>query len=267
MNKIKFFVAALMVLVGVSMPAAPVSAAVMQAQADIIPLDPAVTDLSALLNPGVEQIAPNGLSTRQDPGGDIDNGGNPDVYQYAWRVDTSKLCSGARITALRVITDTATAPGHDPLYDAVVLAVFNQSAIVPGVSIVTGIDGGALMPGSMPDGLVLRGGSIPVAGALDATWSTSFDPDDMIISVVHDNNVNLVPMWMQTEIQSAELTYDNSDCPSVPAGGSPAAIEQVKKDTLAQTGASILTIAAASLSVIGVSALGIHTSRRSNTSV
>jgi LPXTG-motif cell wall-anchored protein len=216
--------------------------------------DPIIMD-----DPNTELSNPaSAVSTGQQVGGDVDNTDDARTFRYAWRANLDSLCQGARVTAVRVVSNTTTGPGHNAAGDGVLVAVSSSGQMIDTIqTILSGADGATALPGMIPQGIVMRGLSVvnavtPVtAGVIDATWSGAFDRDTIVVNVIQDNNVSPPAGWMQTDIQQVEVTYDDANCNSVSGSAgsdtgvtSPAATEttaQLAKTGQAQTTTLLLS--------------------------
>ena len=152
----------------------------------------------------------------------LDDGDVSGVSGYNWRANFPKLCSGAQLQSIHLVTDSSAQ--NETGLSGIFLAVYRTDNLVPinNYSINVGEDGNTWAPtafGQATIPFVYRGigdgvntfpASLGFDGRIDAVWDiTGYEQNDVGIYIqqIVDNSVTA-----QTTIESIDLTYDDTNC-------------------------------------------------------
>lgn len=143
---------------------------------------------------------------------------------YTWRLSlTEPLCSAAKLESIRLSSMTSVGNAGDPDLAALMLyrADGSDQYNLGNYTVTSGFDysigtGFATPPNNIGIKGVVRGtadelgGVLP--GALDATWDVSGLPLNSQFGIMIQQDSENDTTDLQTTVETAELTYDDSDC-------------------------------------------------------
>jgi hypothetical protein len=239
MNKIKNIIVATVLSFVALAFAKPAFAATQTISVPVTPLsisdplaDPTVAAYgNAPLSAFSSTTSPSGASSGQQIGGAT-------IANYPWKVDTNSLCQGAVIQSLALKLTISTSEDFDMANDGVLVFIGNQGAIVEDASLAVTDGAATTMASHNIVGGVYRGYTFSTAGPINATWSSPlFDSSTMTIHIIQDTGNNMPTQWLESNIENAQITYDDSACAKTPVSTASSTTVSTAP-TLASTGAS-----------------------------
>lgn len=179
--------------------------------------DPEIAPGLTFTAAGATQVVPTATSVISD---------HPDINYSAWRIDLSNVaaaCPAAQIVAVRATALTNNLIPPDDPSDGSVMSVYTDvggpvSVIhSPDYTIAAGEDSAPLGfdIGAMRGFAREIGGTLPITGPTDATWTLppGTTPTSIVgVTVLADTNSGIPGERIQVDIQSVEVTYDDALC-------------------------------------------------------